>query len=115
MNMVMIALRDGRRFQDLLKAIKAAGAHSATILDNDGMDVLFMRGIRAHMDAPVGSGAPGKTVLTVVPDALTESVVEAAERVLVGFSGMVCSWQVGHAVCFQGETRAGELAARRFA
>ena len=114
MNMVMIALRDGKRFQELLKAISAAGAHSATILDNDGMDVVFWRGIRATFDGPSGSGAPGKTVLTVVPDALTESVVEAAERVLAGFAGMVCSFQVGHAVAFQGDVRTTELA-RRYA
>jgi acyl-CoA reductase-like NAD-dependent aldehyde dehydrogenase len=113
MNMVMIALRDGRRFQDLLKAIKAAGAHSATVLDNEGMDFLFFRGIRAGMEQSHGQGG-GKTVLTMVPDALTESVVEAAERVMVGFNGMICAWQVGHMVSFQGEARSGELT-RRFA
>lgn len=111
MNMVMIALRDGRRFQDLLKAIRAAGAHSATILDNDGMDFQFYRGIRGSLDD--GQPAtPGKTVMTMVPDALTESVVEAAEQVLVGFAGMVCSFSLGHFASFQGEARAQELGRR---
>lgn len=114
MNMVMIALRDGRRFQELLKALRAAGAHSATILDSDGMDVLFFRGVRAHMDEP-RSHAPGKTVLTMVPDALTESVIEAAEQALVGIAGMVCSFQLGHFAAFQGETRPAAELARRFA
>ena len=109
--MVMIALRDGRRFQDLLKAIRAAGAHSATILDNDGMDFQFFRGVRASMDVHAQQ-TPGKTVLTLVPDALTESVVEAAEGVLVGFAGMVCSFSLGHFASFQGEARSTEAAKR---
>ena len=113
MNMVMIALQDGRRFQDMLKALRLAGARTATILDNPGVDVLFLRGIRASLDdgepqSPTG----GKTIMTMVPEALTQDVIEAAERMLVGFSGMVCSWPVGHFVCFQGEARAGELAGR---
>lgn len=112
MNLVMIALHDSRGFQDLLKALRAAGAHSATILDNVEMDILFWRGIRATMSAPAGTGGPGKTVLTLVPDVLTESVVEAAERALVGLTGMVYAWRVDHSVGFQGEARAGERAWR---
>lgn len=104
MNMVMIALGDGRRFQDLLKAIRAAGAQSATILDNDGMDFQHYRGVRASFDNGAGAHAPGKTVLAMVPNALTESVVEAAEQVLVGFAGMVCSFSLGHFASFQGES-----------
>ena len=114
MNMVMIALRDGRRFQDLLKAIRQAGAHSATILDTDGLDVLVWRGIRGALEPPAGQEGSGKTILTVVPDALTAAVIEAAEHILVGFSGTVCAWSVGHAAVFQGERRPTELA-RRFA
>lgn len=114
MNLVMIALQDGRGFQDLLKAIRAAGAHSATILDNTEMDILFWRGIRASMSAPAGQSRPGKTVLTLVPDVLTDAVVEAAERAMVGLTGMVYAWQVDRSVGFQGEARAGEPA-RRFA
>lgn len=112
MNMVMIALRDGRRFQDLLKAIRAAGAHSATILDNGGMDFQFYRGVRASLDDRHAAQTPGKTVMVMVPNALTESVVEAAEQVLVGFSGMVCSFSLGHFAAFQGEARAPELGRR---
>ncbi|MNU07119.1 hypothetical protein D3C72_2525840 [compost metagenome] len=51
-------------------------------------------------------------MLTLVPDALTESVVEAAEGVLVGFAGMVCSFSLGHFAAFQGEPRSMEAAKR---
>lgn len=111
MNMVMIALRDGRRFQELLKAIRAAGAHSATILDNGGMDFQFYKGIRGSLDDR-HAATPGKTVMVMVPNALTESVVEAAENVLVGFAGMVCSFSLGHFAAFQGEARQAELGRR---
>jgi hypothetical protein len=40
--------------------------------------------------------------MTLVPDALTENVVEAAEQVLMGLSGMVCAFQLGHFAQFQG-------------
>ena len=113
MNMVIIALQDGRRFQEMMKALRAAGAQSATILDAPGVDVLFLRGIRASLnDMGCHETQDGKTIMTMVPEALTQDVIEAAERVLVGFSGMVCSWPVGHFACFQGEARAGELMGR---
>jgi hypothetical protein len=122
MNMVMIALRDGRCVQNLLAGLKSAGAHSATILDSTEMDILFWRGIRASLSGPACASGPGKTVLTLVPDVLTRSVVEAAERALVGFTGMVCAWPIDHAVAFQGDMRGearGEVRAaepaRRFA
>lgn len=113
MNMVMIALRDGRRYQDLMKALRAAGAHSATILHNDGTDFQFFRGVRATFEERHAHPVPGKTVLVMVPNALTESVVAAAENVLVGFAGMVCSFSLGHFASFQGETGQAELTKRQ--
>jgi hypothetical protein len=105
MNMVLIALRDGRRSPELLKALRAAGAHSATVSDSDGLDFIHFRGVRGSLDDGRSAPGPGKTIMTLVPDALTESVVEAAEQALVGYSGMVCAFQLGHFASFQGDAR----------
>jgi hypothetical protein len=106
MNMVLIASRDGRRSQELLKALRAAGAHSATISHGEGFDFFHFRGVRGSLDAERSSAGPGVTIMALVPDALTQGVVETAEQALVGHSGMVCAFPLGHFASYQGETRA---------
>lgn len=105
MNMVLIASRDGRRSQELLKALRAAGAHSATISHGEGFDFFHFRGVRGAMDTDRLTAGPGVTIMALVPDALTQSVVETAEQALVGYSGMVCAFALGHFASFQGDSR----------
>jgi hypothetical protein len=111
MNAVLIVLPDGRRCPELLRALRDAGAHSATIVDNEGLDFVLWRGLRAsmarHWDQ---AGGTGKTVLAVVPDVLTDSVIAEAEHVLAGAAGatagMILAWGLAHFGCYQGDQAA---------
>jgi hypothetical protein len=112
MNVIMIHLADTRRYGALLEALRMGGAQQATICDNSGVDFLFWRGIRSAFDRPAASRAAGKTIFSIVPEAVTQAVVEAAERVLGGpqGAGAIFTWELSHYSCYQGEARAGELA-----
>jgi hypothetical protein len=116
---VLIILPDGRKLQDLLAAMKAAGAPGATVFDGQGQEFLAWYGghpsLARHWSLEGVDREAGKAVLSMVPDALVDAVVGACDHVLDGFSrpfsGMLCTWPIGQFRCFQGDKPKAAVAA----
>lgn len=121
MEAILIILPSSDRLADLMDAIKDAGAPGATIFDSQGMQLLGWLGthpaLSRHWSLEGADHEAGKTLLTVVPDHLSPTVIAAAERVLGGFSapysGMLCSWKIANFRCYQGDKEALTTGERR--
>lgn len=103
-----------------MDAISEAGAPGATVYDSQGMQLLGWLGAHPAMARHWGlegtEHETGKTILSIVPDHLVETIIAAADQVLGGFSapysGMLCTWKVGHYRCYQGDKPTGSRGER---
>jgi hypothetical protein len=112
-------LPDAKKCQALLAAMKEAGAPGASVFDSQGQELLSWYGAHPALSRLCAlDGADretGKAILAVVPDTLVDAVVNAADRVLDGFSapysGMLCTWRIGRFRCYQGDKPPKSVAA----
>jgi hypothetical protein len=119
MEAIIIVLPEARRCAEVLDAMRDAGAPGATVFDSQGREFLLWYdahpALARHWSMDGLDRATGKTILAIVPDAMVDLIVLAAERVLDGFStpnsGMLCTFKVGHFRCFQGDKTAVSQAA----
>lgn len=111
MQATLIILPNGKKVHTVLAAMTAAGAPGATVLDAQGQEFLTWFGAHPSLGRHWGlegvDRETGKAILSIVPDALVDRIVAAVERELGGFSapysGMLCTWPVGHFRCFMGD------------
>lgn len=119
MEAILVVLPDAKKCQELLAAMKDAGAPGASVFDSQGQELLAWYGahpaLSRHWALDGADRETGKAILAIVPDTLVDAVVNAADRVLDGFnapfSGMLCTWRIGRFRCYQGDKSPSAVAA----